>query len=234
MKVNRNKVAGQLSDIPTLQQSAAEHLDPARSGSGSSATERSIGINVSALDFSMAKETLAILHGWESVIREARNLTPPALVKAQATTELEVEATCRFHLAHLDFSLAQGWAADFAGEVAEIHARGMAATKQFIEQPRRIPCPTDDCEKFVVIDAHRLREYGLEEEVTCFGCHQSWSLIRLVTLAMSNPAKKFYLDIEALAIWLQISERQVRNIVKNYDIPKKGNLYSVADILAKR
>ena len=234
MKVNKSKVASQLDAIPTLQQSAAEHLDPARSGSGSSSSERSIGINVSALDFSMAKETLAILHGWESLIREGRGLTPPALVSAEATTELEVEATCRFHLAHLEWSADQDWFDDFANEVAEIHAKGMAACKEFIEQPRRIPCPTDECQKFVVIDAHRIHENGLSEEVTCFGCRQSWSLIRLVTLAMSNPAKKFYLDIEALALWLQISERQVRNIVKAHNIPRKGNLYSVADIIAKR
>lgn len=234
MKVNHGKVASQLQELPDLQQMAAEHLHPSRSGNGSSSVERSIGINVSALDFSMAKELIAILHGWESIIREARGLTPPALVVSQDTTELEVEATCKFHLAHLGWSLEQDWAADFASEVAELHAKGMAATKQFSEQPRRIPCPTDDCQKVVVIDAQRIHENGLSQEVTCFGCKQSWTVIRLVTLAINNPQKKFYLDIEALSLWLQLSERQVRNIIKNHDIPRKGNLYSVSDIVKVR
>lgn len=230
----RIRLITQLSAIPELQRSASEHLDPARSGNGGVSTERSIGINVSALDFSMAKETLAILHGWESIIREGRNLTPPALVKAEPTTEAEVQATCDFHIAHLEWSLEQDWANDFANEVAEIHSKGMAATKQFVEQPRRIPCPTDDCQKSIIIDAHRIHEYGLDEEVTCFGCRQSWSIIRLMTLAINNPTKKFYLDIESLALWLQISERQVRNIIKANNIPRKGNFYSVSDIIKSR
>lgn len=234
MKINQHKVRIQLSELPQLQAEASNHLDPSRSGNGSSSTERSIGVNVSALDFSMAKELLAILHGWESVIREARDLTPPALLKAEKTIELEVEATCRFHLDHLEWSLEQDWANDFVAEVAQLHAKGLAACKQFVEQPRRIPCPTDECQKFIVIDAHRIHEFGLDEEVTCFGCRQSWSVIRLITLAMNNPSKKFYLDIEALALWLQISERQVRNIIKNHEIPRKGNLYSVSDIIKCR
>jgi hypothetical protein len=202
---------------------------PARSGNGSVSAERSIGINVAALDYSMAKETLDILHGWESMIREARQLTPPALVKAESTTEAEVEATCRFHLAHLDWSLQQDWAKDFAAEVGEIHAKGMAATKQFIEQPRRIPCPTDECRKFVVIDAENLMD-----DVSCFGCKQSWSVLRLVALAMSNPNKKFYLDVEAIALWLGITQRQVYKIIRANKIEHKGSLYDLAGILAAK
>jgi hypothetical protein len=177
----------------------------------------------------MAKETLAILHGWESIIREGRSLTPPAFVKAEATTEAEVEATCKFHLAHLDWSLKQDWANDFAAEVGEIHAKGMAATKQFIEQPRRIPCPTDECHKFIVIDVENLMD-----DVTCFGCKQSWTVLRLVALAMSNPNRKFYLDVEAIALWLGITQRQVYKIIRANKIEHKGNLYDLAGILAAK
>jgi len=230
----RSKVIGHLSELPQLQYEAGMYLTPGRGGNGSVSAERSIGINVNALDFSMATELLGILHGWEILIRAGRRLTPPALVKGEETTELEVEATCKFHLAHLDWSLDQDWAKDFADEVASIYAKGIAACKQFVEQPRRIPCPTDDCSKMVVIDAHRIHEYGIEEEVTCFGCKQSWTILRLVSLALTNPAKKFYLDIEAIAVMLQITDRQVRNIIKSADIPRKGNLYSLADVIKAR
>ena len=218
-----------LTAIPRLQKLASNHLMPARSGNGSVSAERSIGINVAALDYSMAKETLAILHGWESIIREGRSLTPPAFVKAEPTTEAEVDATCRFHLAHLEWSLQQDWAKDFADEVKEIHAKGMAATKQFIEQPRRIPCPTDECRKFVVIDAENLMD-----DVSCFGCKQSWTVLRLVALAMSNPNKKFYLDVEAIALWLGITQRQVYKIIRANKIEHKGSLYDLAGILAAK
>ena len=75
-----SKIRAQLVELPELQQEAGEHLTPARTGSGSASPERSIGINVSALDFSMAVELLRALHSWESQIRQDRSLTPPALV----------------------------------------------------------------------------------------------------------------------------------------------------------
>ena len=231
----RLKLQSHLIELPELQSASNEFISPSRTGSGAVSTERSIGVNVSALDFSMAIELLAILHGWEAMVREARDLTPPALLKKEHTTEAEVKATCDFHLAHLDWTINQDWASDFAGEVAELHAKGMAAAKRFTEQPRRIPCPTDDCKKFVVIDVVKVKENGLADEVTCFGCRQSWSLIRLVTLAMSNPTRKFFLDVEAIALWLGIKPRQVYSIIKENGIQKQsGNLYSLGDVINAR
>ncbi len=229
------KLQSHLIELPELQASASEFISPSRTGSGAVSAERSIGVNVSALDFSMATELLAILHGWEVMVREARNLTPPALLTKEPTTEAEVKATCDFHIAHLDWTIGQDWAGDFAGEVAELHAKGMAAAKRFTEQPRRIPCPTDDCKKYVVIDVVKVKENGLADEVTCFGCRQSWSLIRLVTLAMSNPTRKFFLDVEAIALWLGIKPRQVYAIIKENGIQKQsGNLYSLGDVINAR
>jgi hypothetical protein len=218
-----------LGNIPNLQVLAADHIAPGRSGSGAASAERSIGVNVNALDYSMALELLGILHSWEAEIRAARRLTPPALLKKEATTDAEVQATCDFHLAHLDWTMAQEWAGDFYNEVKELHSKGMAAAKQFVEQPRRIPCPTDDCHKFVVIDAENLMS-----DVSCFGCKQSWTVLRLVALAMSNPSRKFFLDVEAIALWLGITQRQVYKIVKANNIERHGSLYDLAGVIANR
>ena len=215
--------------IPTLQTLASEHIAPGRSGSGAASAERSIGVNVNALDYSMALELLGILHSWEAEIRSARTLTPPALLKKEPTTAQEVKATCDFHIAHLDWTMAQEWAIDFYNEVKELHGKGMAAAKQFVEQPRRIPCPTDDCHKFVVIDAENLMA-----DVTCFGCKQSWTVLRLVALAMSNPNRKFFLDVEAIALWLGITERQVYKIVKANNVERRGSFYDLAGVIANR
>ena len=219
----------QLIELPELQTKASEHLMPSRGGSGSPSTERSIGINVSALDFSMATELLAILHGWEQIIRAERKLTPPALLDREPTTTKEVAATCNFHIAHLDWIVNQDWAKDFADEVKELHSKGMAASKQFKEQPRRIPCPTDECKKFVVIDVE-----NLSSGVTCHGCKTSWTVIRLIALAMSNPNRRFYLDIEAIALWLGITQRAVYKIIKGNEIPQKGKLFDLGAILKIR
>ena len=224
-----SSITSWLGAIPELQYQAGFHIAPGRSGSGTVSAERSIGVNVNALDYSMAIELLGILHSWESEIRSARQLTPPALLKKEPTTDAEVQATCDFHLAHLDWTMAQEWAGDFYNEVKELHSKGMAAAKQFVEQPRRIPCPTDDCHKFVVIDAENLLS-----DVTCFGCKQSWTVLRLVALAMSNPSRKFFLDVEAIALWLGITQRQVYKIVKANNIERRGSLYDLAGVIASR
>jgi len=218
-----------LRELPQLQFEAGFYLEPSRTGSGAVTAERSIGINVNALDFSMATDLLAILHSWESLIRRERQLTPPALVIRESSTDLEVQATCEFHIAHLPWTLQQSWALDFAGEVWGLHARGRAAAKKFKEQARRIPCPTDDCKRFVVIDVEQL-----SQDVSCFGCKQSWSVLRLVALAMSNPNRRFFLDVEAISAWLQMTQREVYRLVKKFDIEKRGSTYDLQAIMKAR
>lgn len=218
-----------LKELPELQFEAGFYLEPSRTGSGAVTSERSIGINVNALDFSMATDLLAILHGWEAIIRRDRQLTPPALVRREANTDLEVEATCQFHTAHLTWSACQPWALDFAGELWQLHARGRAAAKKFKEQARRIPCPTDECKRFVVIDVEQLTS-----DVTCFGCKQSWSVLRLVALAMSNPNRRFFLDVEAISAWLQMTQREVYRLVKKFDVEKRGLTYDLQALMKAR
>jgi hypothetical protein len=191
--------------------------------------ERSIGVNVAALDFSMATELLRTLHSWEVIIRSDRKLIPPALVPKEESLEAEVEATVKFHCTHLEWSLAQEWAVEFAGEVYGLHAKGRSAAKRFTEQVRRIPCPTDDCKKFVVIDVENLMD-----DVSCFGCKQSWSVLRLIALAMSNPDKKFYLDVEAIAAWIGTTERTVYNLIKTHKVERRGSLYDLSAIIKGR
>lgn len=225
----QNKVRQQLVEIVRLHKSVDAHLQPSRTGSGAVSQERSIGINVAALDFSMAKEMLLVFHSWESIIRMDRRLTPPALVPAEASTHLEVVSTVEFHLAHLDWSAEQDWFGDFANEVNDFYFKGVAANKEFSEQVRRIPCPTDDCDKMIVIDAD-----DLMTEVTCRGCRQSWSAVRLIALAVSNPNKQFFLDVEAIAAWIGVTERAVYKIIKNHKIARRGNLYDLGAIIKTR
>jgi hypothetical protein len=223
------KVRNQIAELPQLHKEAKQFLQPSRTGSGAVSTERSIGINVAALDFTMATELLRTLHAWESTIRYARGLTPPAMVNKEPTIEGEVLVSATFHLAHINWSLEQDWASDFAHEIQIIHAKGRAAAKRFSEQPRRIPCPSDECSKYVVIDAD-----NLTAEVACFGCKQQWTVLRLIALAMSNPSKTFYLDVEAIAMWLGITEREVYRTIKKNDIQRRGSLYDIAAIIKAR
>lgn len=218
-----------LTELPELQQGAAGFVTPGRSGSGSVSTERSIGFNVNALDYSMGKELLGLLHKYEALIRRARSLTPPALLKREATVEKEVAATVSFHLAHLEWTVQQDWLEDFAGQIKELHSKGLACNKRFIEQPRRIPCPTEECRAHIVIDIENLLA-----GVTCHKCRTSWTLYRLLALAMNNPNRTFWLDIDAICLWMNISKVNLNKIVREHHIPVKNGLYDISAIAKAR
>ena len=86
-----------LIEIPKLYVLAESCLTPGNGGRGSSSGERSIGINVAALDYRTGTDILGILHSWERIVREEKRLTPPALVKHAGSILGEVKATCAFH-----------------------------------------------------------------------------------------------------------------------------------------
>lgn len=218
-----------LTELPELQQGAASFVSPSRSGSGSPSTERSIGLNVNALDYSMGKELLGLLHKYEALIRRGRSLTPPALLDREATVELEVAATVSFHLAHLEWTVQQDWVEEFAGLVKELHSKGMACNKKFIEQPRKIPCPTDECRSHIVIDIENLLA-----GVTCHKCRTSWTLYRLLALAMNNPNRTFWLDIDAICLWMNITKVDLNKIVREHNIPMRHGLYDISAIAKAR
>lgn len=214
-----------LTELPELQSGAASFVTPGRSGSGTVSTERSIGFNVNALDYSIGNELLGVMHKYEAIIRRGRSLTPPALLKREATVDKEVAATVSFHLAHLEWTVQQDWVEEFAGLIKELHSKGMACNKKFIEQPRRIPCPTDECRSHIVIDIENLLA-----GVRCHKCRTSWTLYRLLALAMNNPNRTFWLDIEAICLWMNISKIDLNKIVRQHEIPMKNGLYDISAI----
>jgi predicted DNA-binding ribbon-helix-helix protein len=212
-----------------MQQEAKGFLVPGRTGSGSPTSERSIGFNVSAMDYSMAVDILPVLHRYEALIRRGRNLTPPALLRREPSTEAEVAATAQFHITHLGWTLKQDWVGEFAGEVKVIHSKGLSVTKSFIETTRRIPCPTDDCKNKVAIDIDNILG-----DVNCLKCKGSWTLYRLLQLAMHNPDKMFWLDLEAICLWLNITKKQALKEIDEHEIPKRNGLYDLASIIRIR
>jgi hypothetical protein len=181
------------------------------------------------MDYSTAVDTLPMLHKYEAMIRRARNLTPPALLKREPSIEAEVAATAQFHITHLGWTLQQDWSGEFAREVKVIHSKGLSVTKAFIETTRRIPCPTEGCKNRVAIDIENILA-----DVFCLKCKGSWTLYRLLQLAMDNPDKRFYLDLEAICLWLNITKRQALKVIDEYDIPKRNGLYDLSAMVRVR
>ena len=218
-----------ISDIPIFQLEAKGFLVPSRTGTGSRNSERSLGFNVAAMDYSMATDILPMFHKYEALIRKGRNLTPPAFLKREPSIEAEVAATAKFHSTHLGWTLQQDWSGEFAREVKVIHSKGLSVTKAFIETSRRIPCPTDGCKNRVAIDIENILS-----DVFCLKCKGSWTLYRLLQLAMDNPEKRFWLDLEAICLWLNITKREALKIIDTHGVPKRNGLYDLSTMVKVR
>jgi hypothetical protein len=51
---------------------------------------------------------------------------------------------------------------------------------------------------------------------------------------MSNPNRRFFLDVEAIAAWLQMTQREVYRLVKKFDIEKRGSTYDLQALMKVR
>ena len=218
-----SKIHSQLDDLIEFWVGAHNELLPGKSGNGGRSSERTIGLNVAALSFIAGHDILAFLHGWESIIREDRQLTPPALIPKPASLEIEIRDAIAFAQLHLPWSASQDWIINFAKELREIHGQGMAAARQFVEKTRKIPCPAETgegaCSNLLTINA----EDPLDM-FECRRCKSQWTTLRLIAVAMSSK-QAVWLDVEALAKWMGISERHVRRLAQKHHLPKRGELY---------
>lgn len=229
-----NGLHKKLDDILEFWQLAHDELLPGRSGSGGRSSERTIGLNVNALSFIAGHDILGCLHEWEKLIREARELTPPALVAKAKSLEDEITQGVKFAQANLAWSGTQDWIADFAGEVKDIHSQGMQAAKQFVEKTRRIPCPAtmpdgQYCEKPLKVDSDdplKLFE--------CRKCGTTWSTIRLIAVAMSNPQQPVWLDAEAIGTYLGMTYKNVHEFARRHKIARRGELFDLQQIIRLR
>ena len=220
-----SRIHRQLDDLIEYWVGAHAELLPGRSGSGGRSSERTIGLNVQALSFIGGHDILNLLHEWEKLIREERNLTRPAFLKKPASLEAEIREAVTFAQTHLPWSGEQPWIDDFARELRELHSQGMAAARQFVDKVRKIPCPAETgdgaCGNLLKINAEEPLDI-----FECRLCHSEWTTLRLMAVAMSSSAE-IWLDAEALAKWMGISERHVRRLAQRHRLPKRGELYEV-------
>ena len=218
-----NRIHSQLDDLLEFWVGAHSELLPGKSGSGGRSSERTIGLNVAALSFIAGHDILGFLHEWEKLIREERKLTPPALVAKPNNLGEEIQEAVRFSQRNLTHSGNQPWIDDFAKELKEIHSQGMAAARQFVERTRKIPCPAETGEG-ACSNLLKINQDDPLEIFECRKCGSEWTTLRLVAVAMSDK-QAIWLDAEALAHWMGISERHVRRLAQKHKLPKRGELY---------
>lgn len=227
------RIHRQLDDLGELWKSAHDELLPGRSGNGGRSSEMSIGINVAALSFIAGDDILGLLHEWEKLIRQERKLTPPAFVKKEPNLESEISVAIKFHQVNLEWSMNQEWIIDFAKELKDLHSQGIRAAKRWVEKKRTIKCPTELSDE---VCGNRLRiiEDDPLEIFTCFKCETEWTTLRLMLVTLSDPKSEVWLDAEALAKWMNLSERHIRRIAKTKKVSKQGNRFNVKEMIMAR
>lgn len=159
-----------LAEIPKLYVEAEAYLTPGRGGSGSSGSERTIGVNLAALGFRQGADILDRLEDWERLVRvkelgqveldgqdrpgemelnddgTVRMIARPGIsierpLVRQGSVRERLERVCEFLLAHSRWLSGYEASGEWVSDVAYIHARGEAATRKVIEKPTRIKCP---------------------------------------------------------------------------------------------
>ena len=222
-----------LTDIPTLWKAAHDELAIGKGGDGGKASEMSIGVNVSALSFINGSDILNLLHSWESLIRQDRRLTPPALIAKPASIEIEINDAIKFALINLEWSARQYWIGDFANELDSLHQLAKTAAKDFTVKEQTIACPSTTSDGLPCGARLKTRDDQLEE-FECPRCHSSWSVLRLMAVALSNPAKQVWLDAEAIGHSLGISPASVPTLAKRHGVLRRNGQYNFKQFLATR
>lgn len=219
-------IRSRLSEIPRLYVEAGAFLEPGRGGTGSSGSERTIGVNLAALGFRQASDLLGVLEAWVQFVVEERDLAP---FKARGMVEDRVIDSCAFLLRHADWLAQNELAPDWFNEIALIHNEGLAATRQFMAKVTRIKCPTS-LETFISEDEIGYENCGAWltlgenplDPIKCRRCDREWSTLRLITIILSTPDIEAWMDSEEIAKILQIKPRDVIDLVKEHHLRKKG------------
>lgn len=222
----REQLELKLTEIHIYAQIAGNHLEPIRTGKGST-NETSIGINLNALEWATGRPIFQTLWRWEALIRKRRNLTPPALLK---TTRDDITTAILFQKAHLDWIIEQEQLIKkYATDINELHKDGQIATRSRPEPVRRIPCPSpklkDDGTETSCRNILAIEKTNIDKEIHCHRCNTTWTVARLVNVALATSNATFWLDAESIGEWIGISERHVRRLARAWQLDKRGSLY---------
>ena len=238
----------QLGEICDYQALAADNLVPGQGGDGR-ATERTLGVNLAALDLVGAFDAIAVLESWERIWREDYGLTPYGPASAQRLTSMtqakpdpDIEGVLQpgmeptratllgivgFLQAWLTKSCTEHPAIDeFAREVRTLHRTCQQAAGQARRSAWRVTCPadTDDGECSTQL---RVSGEDFGGHISCRGCGTTWPVDRLLHVVASSQHAELWLDPEAASEWLGISERTLRLWAKEGRIMRDHGRYEV-------
>lgn len=218
----------QLGEICDYQALASGNLVPGQGGDGR-ATERTLGVNLAALDLVGAFDAIAVLESWERIWREDFGLAPygPASAERDPAARATLLGIVGFLQAWLTKSCTEHPAIDeFAREVRNLHRSCQQAAGHTQRTAWRVTCPADvqdgECGTQLRVSGE---DFG--GHVTCRGCNTTWAVERLLHVVASSRHAELWLDPEAASEWLGISERTLRGWAREGRIKRANGRYEV-------
>ena len=221
----------ELANLPILLRQAGGFLQPGSGGRGSSSGERTIGVNVSALDFVAGHDLLGTLYAWQDLTRDLLGLHERLTLRGDVQSL--VERAVEFLQVHWEwFSKQDDFIGDFIREIRGLHSRGMAITGQNQPKVRQIGCPTDTgtglCGRKLTVDGS-----DLNAVIECKRCKTNWTTSWLIQVALDQPHADVWVDAEAIAQYKNLSPNHVRKVAKKWSVPQIGSLYHLPKFLAE-
>lgn len=221
----------QLAEIVKLLEEAENFLQPTKGNNANSSSERTIGINVAALNFVAGHDVLGVLLEWQDLIREELALAPRLNLRGLVIDR--VKNAVEFIQVHWYwFSAQESFFPDFVVEIKTLHSTGLRVTGQTPLKIRQIPCPSDleidgkirQCGKNLNLDGS-----DLELQIECKRCATRWTGSWLIMVA---DKKNVWLDAESIGFYKQLSPNHVRKISKKFGVAKKNSDYNLGQFIA--
>ena len=219
----------QLADLPILLRQAEGFLQPGNGGRGSSSGERTIGVNVEALNFITGHDLLGILYGWQDLIRDLLGLEDRLTLRGPVQSK--VGNAVEFIQVHWEWFRRQDeFIGDFIREIRTLHSRGMSITGQSEPKVTQIVCPSDYdggiCGRKLTVDGSDLNAL-----IECGKCKRAWTTSWLIQVVLDQPNADVWLDAEAIARYKKLSPNHVRKVAKKWSVPQLGSLYHLQKFL---
>ena len=215
----------QLQEIPKFYRQASAEVTIG-AGNGTRSTEISIGCNIAALDFLAGNTILPNLEAIEIAIRHVKGLSAygsVSLIRHNPKDPIGslLDGVCNFLTVwipktdHNDVTLTV---------IKTQHALAKNAAR--IQAPQRwsIKCCTDDCDTLI-----QITDPNVDQLVTCPKCHHTLTLMRLL-LITSSTRNELWLDPEAAAQLLGITQGCLRKWARAGKISRRNNQYNVSDL----
>lgn len=231
----QNRLNQQLTDILEFYAIAAHALIPGQGGNGRS-TERPLGVRVDALDFVCGYSVVDVLESWEKEWRDHYGLAAYGPASAERNSgkadqpRITLFEIVRFLQIWLDNACRDHPAMeDFAGEVRDCHKQAQTSAGITRREAWTVTCPADteegDCGNSL-----RITGEDFDGSVTCRACGTTWTVQRLMRVAVSNPNSDIWCAPDDAAGYLGIHPGTLRKWAGSGKIERKHGLYSLSSI----